>query len=90
MLIGFKLCSFTIVRVIAVRLFSEAVFISVQASPSSCFMDSDYMTMGSTLSLRLPYTFLLNVTGYLNLPGKKTLCMDKRAIRSSKVCKVSY
>lgn len=41
MLIGFKLCSFTIVRVTAVRLFSEAAFISVQASPNNCFMVSD-------------------------------------------------
>lgn len=44
MLIGFKLCFFTIIHIIAVKLLSEAVFISAQASPSSCFMATDYMT----------------------------------------------
>lgn len=88
MLIVFKLCLFTIVRVIAVRLFSEAVFVFAQASPSSCFMASGYMATRSTL--RLPYSFLPNITGYLDLPVKENLCMDKRVIRNNRACKVSY
>lgn len=62
-LIGFKLCSFTILCIIAIQFFSEAVFISAQASLSSCSTVSDYTTRRLTL--------LLNVTGYLNLSGKE-------------------
>lgn len=49
-LIGFKLCSFTIICIIAIRFFSEAVFISAQASLSSCSTVSDYTTRRLTLA----------------------------------------